>query len=241
MSSPSEIMATKSKYLDESDSKMKDFNIETGKLPTDKRSSSAGLVIFRLFSLLKRTFKGLQFFSSSTRYTELNEIPIRNIIKDSQTRVSSAGMTKPKISVDFAPLRVGEMQPDAGYQATMKLLLDRPGNTSEPNSRPISAVSYQPGFYRSESATNMTRQTSLTLLVPRDSSRPSSALSSTGRRSPVVTGPYLTDPSTLRLLQKRSDKYSLTNFIGLQNDENQSETSFIEMVSQKMITIIQRS
>ncbi len=138
-------------------------------------------------------------------------------------------MAKPKISVDLAPPKVDEMEPDAGYQATMKLLLDRPGNSSEPSSRPISAMSYQPGFYRSESATNMTRQTSLTLLVPRDSSRPSSALS--GRRSPVVTGPYLTDPSTLRLLQKRSDKYSLTNFIGFQNDENQSETSFIEMVS----------
>jgi len=142
-------------------------------------------------------------------------------------------MSRPKISIDLAPSKkVEEIEPDAGYQATMKLLFDRSAATSsEPNSRPISAISYQPGFYRSESATNMTRQTSLTLLVPRESTRPSSATSLAGRRSPVVTGPYLTDPSTLRLLQKRSDKLSPTNFIGLQNSENLIETSFIEMVN----------
>ena len=140
----------------------------------------------------------------------------------------------PKISIDHAVELNGqkqraEVKTDQAYQASLKLLLERPlAGGSEPSSRPMSAMNEESGIYRSGSALNFGRQSSLSLLVPRDIARPSSATSLSGRRSPVITGPYLSDPSNLKFVQLRSYQLSpKTSFIFENRVLEEEETSFI--------------
>ena len=63
--------------------------------------------------------------------------------------------------------------------------------------------------------------------VPKDPTRPSSATSQVGRRSPGISGPYLTDPSGLKFLQLRSYQSSPKTSFSLQNHFlEEEETSF---------------
>lgn len=141
----------------------------------------------------------------------------------------------PKISIDhavelnFHHKQREEVKTDQAYQASLNLLFDRPlAGGSEPSSRPMSAMNGESGIYRSGSALNFGRQTSLSLLVPRDLARPSSATSLSGRRSPVITGPYLSDPSNLKFVQMRAYQLSpKTSFAFENNVLEEEETSFI--------------
>ena len=175
--------------------------------------------------------------------TELNEL--KGVTSTSRSKkittklsVEKETSNTPKISIDHAAVddtngtgsNRGRQaaQPDQGYQASLKLLFERPAASSEPNSRPILAMFGEyPTMHRSGSALNFGRQSSLSLLVPKDSSRPSSATSQTGRRSPVIAGPYLTDPSGLKFLQMRSYQLSPKNSFVFQNHFlEEEETSF---------------
>jgi len=67
----------------------------------------------------------------------------------------------------------------------------------------------------------------LGLAVPKDPTRPSSATSQAGRRSPGISGPYLTDPSGLKFLQLRSYQSSpKTSFSSQSHFLEEEETSF---------------
>ena len=140
----------------------------------------------------------------------------------------------PKISINPAKESTSKTEPnsaelkeDQGYQASLRYLLERPQAGSEPSSRPLSAMTVDQGIYRSGSALNFGRQSSLSLLVPRDMPRPSSANNLSGRRSPNITGPYLSDPSNLKFVQMRAQQQlsPKTSFI-FDNDIFEEETSF---------------
>ena len=191
---------------------------------------------------------GLNRLKSSSKnfsiagHTELKEItkskyPSSETI--SETRLTTAQIhvvteqssKAPKIEINFAKEtkpKVEEIKQDQGYQASLRLLFERPSASSEPNSRPLSAMTQDPGMHRSGSALNFGRQSSLSLLVPRNLSRPSSATSISGKRSPTITGPYLSDPSNLKFVQLRSMQLSPKNSFALASNYylEEEETSF---------------
>ena len=76
----------------------------------------------------------------------------------------------------------------------------------------------------------------LGLPVPKDPTRPSSATSQVGRRSPGISGPYLTDPSGLKFLQLRSYQSSpKTSFSHQNHFLEEEETSFTVQVPVKPV------
>jgi hypothetical protein len=170
---------------------------------------------------LKQISKSKSASSETISETTLTKAQIHVITEAPKIEINLAkdsGLTKPKSA---------EIKQDQGYQASLRLLFDRPSVSSEPNSRPLSAMTQEPGIYRSGSALNFGRQSSLSLLVPRDQTRPTSATSASGRRSPSINGPYLSDPSNLKFVQLRSMQLSPKNSFALaSNYYLEEETSF---------------
>ena len=168
---------------------------------------------------------------TKSKYPSSETISETKLTKAQIHVVTEQSSKAPKIEINFAKEtkpKVEEIKQDQGYQASLRLLFERPSASSEPNSRPLSAITQDPGMHRSGSALNFGRQSSLSLLVPRNLTRPSSATSISGKRSPTITGPYLSDPSNLKFVQLRSMQLSPKNSFALASNYylEEEETSF---------------
>ena len=206
-----------------SDEMYQDSSEENHKSGLNRPKSSSKTFSIAGHTELKEITKSKYPSSETISETKLTKAQIHVVTEQSSKA--------PKIEINFAKEtkpKVEEIKQDQGYQASLRLLFERPSASSEPNSRPLSAMTQDPGMHRSGSALNLGRQSSLSLLVPRNLTRPSSATSISGKRSPTITGPYLSDPSNLKFVQLRSMQLSPKNSFALASNYylEEEETSF---------------